>query len=812
MEFTHKPPTWNEQGVEPTADLQANGFKAGYKPPAPYFNYLFYKYMECIKELQTAANTLEKTESDDIKAVNDSIKNVLADHQKDIDLIYDVFTPTIKAYGENYAVKGSAALPLVNMKLFGKTEQYTTVGNQLADFEACNNSTGVTFTFEDDVLTVVGDGKVAYQYTRVTITDIFKANGGKTLYFWCENLESTSELDGTPVQLNIVYTDDSRKFTGLYTKEKKQVGYTIPEDTSNISAVSLALYPTNNATATANTLTFTKPQLQFSKENIGYEKFSGGQPSPSPQYPQPLESKGKWGNLLENTATSQTIEGITYTVNKDKSVTANGTATGDSVFAINDKSAGMTLSPNKYKLMGCPSSGGTGGKYTLQYWGNVTGVVQDLGSGISLELTGDDTNYNVSIVIHSGVTMNNATFYPMIVEADSGITSYRPYSGQMEIESVVGTTNFLDYEEWKKTPVVNGTGVYENNGVTLTSKETKDCYTMFQPNYAGVYKFPCVAGKNYVLSWEHSGSHGLVYIFPNGLMDGMLAMNTQHANYLEYIPTEGITFFTFRFGVTEANSTAIYKNIQINIGKKREFTPYSKQSHISLVSDGLKGIPVTDASLATYTDENGQMWCADYVDCEIQKRVENTETRVFDGSDDEEWYVSETDNGKYAHLILNTGSGLTTHFSREALCSHYIKTTQHSWKDFEDKTFGVGNNDFSTQPRFIIRDDVNATTVENWKAFLAENPITLMYRSFKPIETPLSASEIESFKALHSNYKVTSVMNDCEAYTETEVYAEMYEDALSMPLNRIASIEKTMSNIEAQLAELTAATLALSQE
>lgn len=52
MEFTKKPPTWENAGQEPSLELQQEGFKAGYKPPAPYFNFLFHQYTECIKELQ----------------------------------------------------------------------------------------------------------------------------------------------------------------------------------------------------------------------------------------------------------------------------------------------------------------------------------------------------------------------------------------------------------------------------------------------------------------------------------------------------------------------------------------------------------------------------------------------------------------------------------------------------------------------------------------------------------------------------------------------------------------------------------------
>jgi len=56
MEFENTAPKWDAAGAEPSSDLQTNGFTAGYKPPAAYFNFLFHMYTACIKELQSLLN------------------------------------------------------------------------------------------------------------------------------------------------------------------------------------------------------------------------------------------------------------------------------------------------------------------------------------------------------------------------------------------------------------------------------------------------------------------------------------------------------------------------------------------------------------------------------------------------------------------------------------------------------------------------------------------------------------------------------------------------------------------------------------
>lgn len=52
MAFTNIAPKWNAEGAEPPAELLEQGFTAGYKPPAAYFNYLFNQYTKAIDETQ----------------------------------------------------------------------------------------------------------------------------------------------------------------------------------------------------------------------------------------------------------------------------------------------------------------------------------------------------------------------------------------------------------------------------------------------------------------------------------------------------------------------------------------------------------------------------------------------------------------------------------------------------------------------------------------------------------------------------------------------------------------------------------------
>ena len=128
-------------------------------------------------------------------------------------------------------------------------------------------------------------------------------------------------------------------------------------------------------------------------------------------------------NLLENTATTTTINGITFTVNDDGSVTVNGTATAITAFRF---AKGIVLPNGEYILNGCPN-GSSVNTYYLYMTG--TGIAgHDAGAGKTFVIE-DNVISGISIFVIEGQTVNNVTFYPMIRKADVTDDTYEPYSG-----------------------------------------------------------------------------------------------------------------------------------------------------------------------------------------------------------------------------------------------------------------------------------------------------------------------------------------------------------------------------------------------
>lgn len=121
-------------------------------------------------------------------------------------------------------------------------------------------------------------------------------------------------------------------------------------------------------------------------------------------------------NRLLISAGSSTVSGVSFTINADGTVTADGVnqdkkATGNIFFQLGnvDVSNGDTI-----HLSGCPSGGSYSGSYSfyVDYQGGST-LAYDDGSGAEYTSTADRT-LRCRISIRNGTVIDNLTFRPMI--------------------------------------------------------------------------------------------------------------------------------------------------------------------------------------------------------------------------------------------------------------------------------------------------------------------------------------------------------------------------------------------------------------
>ncbi len=163
-------------------------------------------------------------------------------------------------------------------------------------------------------------------------------------------------------------------------------------------------------------------------------------------------------NLLENNCQTVEVQGVTVTVNDDKSITLNGTNSGSSVLAFTNMQTGTTVATEQYSnnQKWIPT-----GKYTMSISENATGATlqmrlatepNDAGTGYTtttettVEVLEEHNYVWTRLLISSGASFDNVTVYPMIrpVEiADSTYKAYQP-SLQTQIDKLVERITALE--------------------------------------------------------------------------------------------------------------------------------------------------------------------------------------------------------------------------------------------------------------------------------------------------------------------------------------------------------------------------------
>lgn len=150
------------------------------------------------------------------------------------------------------------------------------------------------------------------------------------------------------------------------------------------------------------------PMIRLATEDNTYEPYG---------YKVPVVVSSK--NFLQNTATTQVRNGVAFTINKDKSISCNGTASSNAFFKIGD----IQLKKNCI-MSGCPE-GGANNSYVMRLYNNGSVFKTDSGDGVLIN--SEIQNGYVEIRIAAGYTCDNLTFYPMIRLAEIEDDTYEPY-------------------------------------------------------------------------------------------------------------------------------------------------------------------------------------------------------------------------------------------------------------------------------------------------------------------------------------------------------------------------------------------------
>lgn len=189
--------------------------------------------------------------------------------------------------------------------------------------------------------------------------------------------------------------------------------------------------------------------------------------------------------------------------------------------------------------------------------------------------------------------------------------------------------------------------------------------------------------------------------------------------------------------------------LMMNIGDKiLPFEPYKEPQTLTLSTpNGLPGIPVSTGG--NYTDSKGQQWVCDEIDLARGKYVQRTKRGLINKVTS---FNGVPKNGLVEFLARTENS-----YKGDAigiLCNKLMGT--HESKERIVQGYGLFYIRLSTS-RFKNGDNL---TIEEANEFFKKNPLDVIYILETPIETDLTPEEITAYKALHTNYPTTTIVND----------------------------------------------------
>lgn len=215
-----------------------------------------------------------------------------------------------------------------------------------------------------------------------------------------------------------------------------------------------------------------------------------------------------WGNknLLPNNASSITTNGITFTVNDDGSVTANGTATGSNAQLIIYLPSNLS---GNYLFSSGLQPAGSDTTYDASIWDYTSNARTKKWDGTTNGNLSFDSSFNETKIVaghstaliwrvRSGKTVNNVVLNPMICRATETDTTYEPYHASVEDtikQEIKDTVGWLVNNLFTAEGATSGYQLWSNGSTYEISNWSYSDYIPIDSNRQSVLVLP-LTGNN----------------------------------------------------------------------------------------------------------------------------------------------------------------------------------------------------------------------------------------------------------------------------------------------------------------------------
>lgn len=667
------------------------------------------------------------------------------------------------AEGKNIYIDDASAEPLIDIMLEGESQQATRSGKNLLDNTATTKiSNGITFTVNSDK-TVNVNGTNDTSANSSLIINRYDLSPGTYILNGCPSGGASNTY-----RLAIQETG-SYSILGSIDIGNGSGEFTIDTTTN----VQIAIFIQKGLTI--NNLLF-KPMLREATiADDTYEQYGA---SPSPDYFSKIENlEGE--NICPSLNTTKTINGVTFTKNKDGSITMNGTATAETTYPINVNSTTNTrtvlLKANSnYRMLLNYESG----KYTTQVFYLKNNVIAYSSSSSSLIETVEETKAGMYIRVYKDAVLDNVTIYPQITKGEE----YKPYVPYNSLEFKDVGSNVLELSK----------GTVTLNGVTLTSDgETITINGTVSGNY------PAVKLTNGL-----KAATSLETLVNNYISERVAQLEDIKDCTIQSIISGGSSTFTPYIGsynktvrelwygigtpakTIQTSSTSLiaiylggkgstYNNYKIKIGINKgtvakAYEPYKQQTECFPLSEGQKLME------GSYLADDGIH--------HVRKQI------VLTGTENWNLYLNKTKTFKLS----------ISPWSYSGVCTHY--------QGIISSSFDVKTGIYLSGSAMVIISDPRFSTVEEFKTYLAEQysagtPVTFEYimmtNNSKIVEkiVPYTETQQEAWEKLRhfTLFKginnITSTANAKITYVRDNGLSDIYETKRNVKENHYTKIE-----------------------
>ena len=649
------------------------------------------------------------------------------------------------AEGKNIYIDDASAEPLIDIMLEGESQQATRSGKNLLDNTATTKiSNGITFTVNSDK-TVNVNGTNDTSANSSLIINRYDLSPGTYILNGCPS-GGASNTYRLAIQETGSYSDLGSIDIGNGSGE-----FTIDTTTS----VQIAIFIQKGLTI--NNLLF-KPMLREATiADDTYEQYGA---SPSTDYLSKIENlEGE--NICPSLNTTRTINGVTFTKNKNGSITMNGTATAEAKYPINVNTTTNTrtvlLKANsKYRMLSSYESE----KYTTQVFylkNNVTTYSS------SLIETVEETKAGMYIRVYKNAVLENVTIYPQITKGEE----YKPYVPY----------NSLKFKD-------EGENLYNDN---------IDNYN--KPIDYWICPVALEQGEIYKLSGKLKGTKMtgcVVAVVPYGnsysefkdVVYRYTALNTSGVVSNRTITVD--SSFTSPKLVIYANNKEIFKSlfenyeIQLNKGTVvRPYKPYQERKEYFPLSEGQK------LYKGSYLANDG-----------IQHKRNQV---VLDGSDDEGWTLLNPDKNTYKLSNFINGNGNDNSFNYPILSNYFKSDTQANvFEGVKNTIQALGGNVNGLYISFGKDSDINRVSL--LRTFLkakydAGTPVIVEYELAEEEIVPYTEDQKEAWEKLRhfTLFKginnITSTANAKITYVRDNGLSDTYETKRNVKENHYTKSE-----------------------